>query len=56
MLKYYDYIHWVGLLYNKNAVELVKNNLHLYDNYWNTIYQQPYLIEIIEQHMDRIVW
>jgi len=55
-LKYYNYINWVGLLYNKNAVELVKNNLHIYDKYWHIICQQPHLINIIECNMDKIHW
>jgi len=54
--KYYTYIYWGGILYNNNAVELVKNNLHMMDNYWKYICKQPHLIEIIEQNMDKINW
>jgi hypothetical protein len=54
--KYYTYIHLRRILYNKNAVELVKNNLHMVEQYWVDICAQPHLIEIIEQHMDKIDW
>jgi hypothetical protein len=54
--KYYNRIHWFKMLCNKNAVELVKNNLDIYDNTWNIICTQPHLIDIIEQHIDKIHW
>jgi len=58
--KYYKYIKWYYLIQNKNAVELVKNklvknNLHMI-NGWITLCGQPHLIDIIEQHMDKIDW
>jgi len=52
--KYYEYIDWDGILCNKNAVELVKNNLHMVEGYWDDISEQPHLIDIIEQNMDKI--
>jgi len=54
--KYYKYIHWCGIIFNKNAVELVKNNLHMIGDYWPYIYYQPHLMDIIEQNMDKINW
>jgi hypothetical protein len=54
--KYYDYIYWGDILYNINAVELVKNNLHMVEDYWQTLCAQPHLIKIIEQNMDKINW
>jgi hypothetical protein len=54
--KYYQYIDWINILYNKNAVDLVKNNLHMIDEYWGVICKQPHLIDIIEQNMDKIDW
>jgi len=54
--KYYQYIVWREILYNKNAVDLVKNNLHMVDEYWNIICLQPHLVDIIEQNMDKIAW
>jgi hypothetical protein len=53
--KYYKYIDWFGILYNDNAIELVKNNLHMIND-WNTLCEQPHLIDIIERHMDKIDW
>jgi len=54
--KYYEYIEWKYIIKNKNAVELVKNNLHMVENYWFDICRQPHLIDIIEQNMDKIHW
>jgi len=54
--KYYQYINWCGIIYNKNAVELVKNNLHMVRKYWGSICALPHLIDIIEQNMDKIDW
>jgi hypothetical protein len=54
--EYYEYIDWCGILYNKNAMELVKNNFHMVEHYWDIICGQPHLIDIIEQNMDKIVW
>jgi len=54
--KYYTYLDWHGLLYNKNAGELVKNNLHMVEKYWSDICTQASLIDIIEQNMDKIDW
>jgi hypothetical protein len=54
--KYYQYIDWHNIIHNENAVELVKNNLHMLGKYWYYICQQPYLIDIIEQNMDNINW
>jgi hypothetical protein len=54
--KYYEYLDWCGILYNKNAAELVKNNVHMVVQYWDYICMQPHLIEIIEQNMDNIHW
>jgi hypothetical protein len=53
--KYYKNIHWVGILYNKNAVEIVKNNVHMI-KCWKVLCGQPHLIDIIEQNMDKIDW
>jgi len=53
---YYKYIKWNDIIYNRNAVELVKNNLHMLDQYWDIICRQPHLIEIIEQNIDKIHW
>jgi len=50
-------IHWQSIIYNTNAVELVKNNVHETGNdYWYNLCAQPHLIDIIEQHMDKIDW
>jgi len=54
--KYYKYIDWYAILYNKNAVELVKKNIHKVNKYWNVLCKQPHLIDIIEQNMDKIDW
>jgi hypothetical protein len=54
--KYYTYLDWIYIIENKNAGELVKNNLHMVDNYWSHICKQPHLIDIIEQNMDKIHW
>jgi hypothetical protein len=54
--KYYDMINWYKILYNKNAAELVKNNLHKIGKYWFVICGQPHLIDIVEQNMDKIYW
>jgi len=54
--KYYKRIDWIGILHNKNAVELVKNNLHMVEKYWNHVCSLPHLMEIIEQKMDKINW
>jgi hypothetical protein len=55
--KYYKYIDWGNILHNKNAVKLVKNNLHrIVIQYWYLLCEQPHLIEIIEQHMNNINW
>jgi len=54
--KYYEYIDWLGLLFNKNAVEIVKNNLHMIDKFWKYICIQPHLIDIIGQNMNKIDW
>jgi len=53
---YYRFINWGGILYNKNAVELVKNNFHMVKKYWIEICGQPHLIDIVEQHMNKINW
>jgi len=54
--KYYQYIKWNGIIRNKNAIELVKNNLHMVDKYWRFICEQPHFIDIIEQNIDKIDW
>jgi len=54
--KYYKYIDWCHIIYNKNAVELVKNNLHMVEKYLDVIFYQPHLMDIIEQNMDKIDW
>jgi hypothetical protein len=54
--KYYKNINWVGLLYNDNALELVKNNLHMFENNWGMLSGHAGLIDIIEQNMDKIDW
>jgi hypothetical protein len=53
---YYQYIEWRYIIYNKNAAELVKNNLHMVNDYWDIICMQPHLIDIIECNMDKIDW
>jgi len=53
--KYYQYIHWGNILKNKNAVELVKNNLHMI-NSWGEMSDQPHLIDIIEQNLGKVYW
>jgi len=53
---YYQYIFWYNILFNKNAGELVKNNLHMVEEFWNVISRQPHLIDIIQQNMDKIHW
>jgi hypothetical protein len=53
--KYYQYIDWVGILYNTHAIELVKNNLHMV-NEWDVIFGKCHLIDIIEQNMDKVDW
>jgi len=52
--KYHEMINWCGMLYNKNAVEIVKNKLDEVYNKWSTICTRPHLIDIIEQNMDKI--
>jgi len=54
--KYYKYINWYCILWNKNAVELVKNNIHMVEHDWDYVCSKPHLIDIIEQHMDKIDW
>jgi len=55
--KYYEFINWWRLVYNKNAGNLIKNNLHKVIRYhWHDICTQPHLIDIIEEHEDSIVW
>jgi len=54
--KYFQFINWCHILYNKNAAELVKNNLHEVSSKWYTICEQPHLIDLIEQNMDKINW
>jgi len=54
--KYYQSIDWVGILHNKNAVDLVKNNFHMVEKNWCYACCYPHLIDIIEQHMDKIDW
>jgi hypothetical protein len=55
-LKYHEMINWCGILSNNNAAEFVKNNLHMVEKHWNILCEKPHLIEIIEQHMDKIDW
>jgi hypothetical protein len=54
--KYFQYINWKEIIRNNNAVEFVRNNLHMVDEYWNILCEQPHLIDIIEQNMDKIDW
>jgi len=54
--KYYPYIDWRGIVYNKNALELVKNNLHMIYKRWAFICGSPYLIDIIEKNMNKVNW
>jgi hypothetical protein len=54
--KYYQYIDWHNIIYNENAAELVKNNLHMIEKYWHVIYSQSHLMDIIEQNLDKIYW
>jgi len=54
--KYYEFINWGDIVYNKNAGELVKNNLHMVEECWNIICEQPHLMNIIEENMDKIDW
>jgi len=53
---YYEYINWKNIINNMNAVELVKNNLHMVKKYWNCICSKYYFIDIIEQNMNKIDW
>jgi len=63
----YSMIDWTMIVYNVNAGELVRNNLHvIYERiqnnvhmggkYWKDICMQPYLMDIIEENMDNINW
>jgi len=54
--KYYKYIDWIEIIYNKNAHDIVKNNIHMVEQYWPNICKQPHLIDIIECNMDKIDW
>jgi hypothetical protein len=54
--KYYKKICWNTILDNKNAIELVKNNIHMVEHYWSYMCSKPHLIDIIEQNMDKIDW
>jgi len=54
--EYYKYISWYDIPCNKNAAKLVENNLHMLDDYWDVICEQPHLISIIEQNMNKIDW
>jgi hypothetical protein len=54
--KYYKYIDWKSILYNKNAIEFIKKNMDNVKNHWSHICKQPHLIDIIEQNMDKIDW
>jgi len=51
--KYYTCIDWCAILYNKNAGELVRNNIYMVIKYWKDICAQPHLIDIIEK-MDNL--
>jgi len=53
---YYGYIDWCNILFNKNAVEFVKHNLHMVNKYWYVICEIPHLIDIIEQNINKIDW
>jgi len=53
--KYYTCIDWFNILYNENAVELVKNNLHMVEN-WDVLCENAYFIDIIEQNINKIEW
>jgi hypothetical protein len=54
--KYYEFINWKHIVYNNNAGELIRNNLHMVGKYWLDICKQPHLMDIIEQNMDKIDW
>jgi hypothetical protein len=54
--KYRKCLVWIGIIHNKNAVELVRNNLHMVENYWNYICEQAHLIDMIDQNRDKIDW
>jgi len=54
--EYYQYIEWGDILFNENAGELVKNNLHMVEKYWEIICWRPHLMDIVEQNMDKIKW
>jgi len=54
--EYYTYINWRHIIYNKHAGELVKKNIHMVDEYWEDICNQPHLMDIIEQNMDKMNW
>jgi len=53
--KYYTYVDWRYIVENKNAVELIKNNLHMIEDWFN-ICKRPHLIDIIECNMDKLDW
>jgi len=54
--KYNQCICWGGLIHNKNAVDLVKNNLHMIKQYWDIICMQPHLTDVIKQNKNKINW
>jgi len=54
--KYYKYIVWENFILNENSIEFVKNNVDLLDEYWYYICKAAHLIDIVEQHMDKINW
>jgi len=54
--EYYTYIDWHYILENKNAVDFVKNNLHMVmnDRNWYYICLNSHLIDILEEYIDKI--
>jgi hypothetical protein len=50
---YFNYIDWQNILYNTNAIELVKNNLQMIHYY---IYHHSYIIDIIEHNENNCIY
>ena len=53
-MKYEDKINWEQLSLNKNAINILEQNLDKID--WSYLSQNPNAIHLLEQNQDKINW
>jgi len=49
-------LDWISMVWNKNAITRIENNIDMLDWCWDSISAQPHLIHIIEKKMYKIKW